>query len=172
MIKVKRSPVSLTALVSIIVQLSSCSQPQRTVQSMNIHSSPSSAALRPYQRNDRLTNAWRTIAGQDPGGRFNRWTDTPTGIKGVTPLGRWPFPCKLYYSCKKVACCMLSLAAAKVLTFNFYRSFIVSNGCLTSELQLMAYLLAPASICSGQWSRDGRVPVTPEARRTGKESSE
>jgi len=40
-----------------------------------------------------LTNAWRvaTIGGgeeKDPGERFDRWTDPPTGIKSVAPLGR------------------------------------------------------------------------------------
>ena len=67
-----------------------------TVQSMNIHSSPVIVGG-PDGR----------LRGQDPGGWFNRWTDRPPGIKGVTPVGRRLFPCRFYCSHKKVACCML-----------------------------------------------------------------
>jgi len=108
---------------TLILQLATPSQSQRTIQSMNICSSPmivSSTASPPAnERNDRLTNAWLTIVGQDPGERFDRWTDRMTGTKGVTPLERRQFLAGFIAAERKllVACCSLQLQKFSLLTF-------------------------------------------------------
>ena len=121
--------------ISIILKLITCSQSQHTVQSMNIHSSPvivSGTAPTPAnERNDRLANAWWTIAGKDPRGGGDSTagpTDRQSGhtdIKGVAPLGHRPFPCKFYCSCN--ASCLLHLVTCslQVLIFNFFMVVLI-----------------------------------------------
>jgi len=76
---------SLSALISIILQLATYSQPQHAVEWMNIHTLPvivnvtaSPPANQRSERNDRLTNAWRTIAGKEPSRLEVRPPDRPT----------------------------------------------------------------------------------------------
>ena len=90
-------------------------------------------------------------------------TDRLTGIKGVAPLGRRPFPCNFYCSCN--ARCLLHVVSCclQLLTFNFYRS--CDRGFIGWQ-KLTVSVARGVQVWCCTLSNDGEVVVSGSRDRT------